>query len=94
MCKNLNSIAIAYSKFFPYVAKTLANLSTGNCYGITIFDIDFVKSLSQSIKNLCQLDFFSKSFNILFVLIWVLWVQQKRSDILVWGNFLKSIICD
>jgi hypothetical protein len=49
--------------------------------------LNVVKSVSQSIKNLCQLDFFTKSLTILFVLIYselrVLGVQQKRSDILV-----------
>ena len=53
----------------------------------SVFFTDFVKSLTQSIKNLCQLDCFTKSLTILFVLIYselrVLWIQQKRSDILV-----------
>ena len=38
--------------------------------GIAIFEIDFVKSLTQSIRTLCQLDFFTKSLTILFVLIY------------------------
>jgi ankyrin repeat protein len=62
-------------KFFTYVAQNSSALihigkKTGNCYGITIFMIDIVKSFLQSIKNLCQLDFFTKSLNILFVLIY------------------------
>ena len=39
---------------------------------ICIFEIDVVKSLTQSIKNLCQLDFFEKGLTVLFVLIYVL----------------------
>ena len=88
-------LAIAYSfgKFFTYVAKTLANLTyphkekNRELQWHHFFEIDVVKSLTQSIKNLCQLDFFTKSLTILFVLIYselrVLWVQKKRSDILV-----------
>ena len=42
---------------------------------------------TQSIKSLCQCDSFNKSLAILFVFIYselkILWVQQKRSDILV-----------
>ena len=40
--------------------------------GIAIFEIDFVKSLTQSIRTLCQHDFFTKRLTILFVLIYVL----------------------
>ena len=55
--------------------------------------IGFVKTSLQSIKDLCQLDFFTKSLTFCFVLIyWLCWaestastaaLQQKRSDILV-----------
>ena len=52
-----------------------------------IFEIDVVKSLTQWIKNLYQLDFFTKSLTILFVSIYselrVLSVQQKRGYILI-----------
>ena len=85
-------------KYFTYVTKTLLHLSTlrgrpGNWFGTTIFVIGFVKTSLQSIKDLCQLDFFTKSLTFCFVLIyWLCWaestastaaLQQKRSDILV-----------
>ena len=35
-----------------------------------IFEIDAVKSLTQSTKNLCQLDVFTKNLTILFGLIY------------------------
>ena len=82
-------------KFFTYAAKIKLLLTYPHreedrriaMASLHIFEIDVVKSLTQWIKNLYQLDFFTKSLTILFVSIYselrVLSVQQKRGYILI-----------
>ena len=81
-------------KYFMYVAKTCANLTTYSKkqenYTVTIiFEIDIMKNSSPINLNLCQTWLFHLLFGCLFCfdLLWtelrVLWVQQKRSVILV-----------
>ena len=74
--------------------KTMANLTTfnrkpGNYNGTIIFEVDIMKNSSPINLNLCQTWLFHLLFGCLFCfdLLWtelrVLWVQQKRSAILV-----------
>ena len=84
----------AYSKCFTCVTKTIANLATysrkpENYNGTIIFEFDIMKNSSPINLNLCQTWLFHLLFGCLFCfdLLWtelrVLWVQQKRSAILV-----------
>ena len=81
-------------KCFTCVTKTIANLATysrkpENYNGTIIFEFDIMKNSSPINLNLCQTWLFHLLFGCLFCfdLLWtelrVLWVQQKRSAILV-----------
>ena len=81
-------------KFFTYVTKTRANLTTysrklENYNGTIIFEIDIMKNSSPINLNLCQTWLFHKFFDCFFCfdLLWaelrVQSVQQKRIAILV-----------
>ena len=83
-----------FSKCFTCVTKTIANLATysrkpENYNGTIIFEFDIMKNSSPINLNLCQTWLFHLLFGCLFCfdLLWtelrVLWVQQKRSAILV-----------
>ena len=82
------------SKFFKYVTKTRANLTTysrkpENYNGTIIFEIDIMKNSSPINLNLCQTWLFHNCFGCFFCfdLLWaelrVQWVQQKRIAVLV-----------
>ena len=72
-------------KFFTYVTKTHANLTTysrkpENYNGIIIFEIDIMKNSSQIILNLCQTWLFLKFFGCFFCfdLLWS-WAESAVS---------------
>ena len=83
-----------FHNFFTFVTKTFANLATysrkqESYNGTIIFEFDIMKNSSPINLNLCQTWLFHLLFGCLFCfdLLWtelrVLWVQQKRSAILV-----------
>ena len=82
------------SKYFTCVTKAIANWASyrrkaENFNGTIIFEFDIMKNSSPINLNLCQTWLFHLLFGCLFCfdLLWtelrVLWVQQKRSAILV-----------
>ena len=67
-------IVLYLSKFFTYVTKTCANLSTysrkpGNCIRTINFEIDIMKKSSQSIKIFVKIDFFTNVLVVWFVFV-------------------------
>ena len=93
-CGQLYVLTLTLCKCFTCVTKTIANLATysrkpENYNGTIIFEFDIMKNSSPINLNLCQTWLFHLLFGCLFCfdLLWtelrVLWVQQKRSAILV-----------
>ena len=86
-----------YSKFFTYVTKTRANLTTysrkpENYNGTIIFEIDIIKKSSPINLNLCQTWLFHKFFDCFFCfdllchtkkLSWEC-CESSRKEVLFW----------
>jgi hypothetical protein len=89
-------IKVNFSPMLPKLFCTYPHREE-DCYGISIFVTDIVKSFLQLIKYLCQLDFFTKSLTILFVLIYseLRCCECSRKEVIFWFCCGKSrIICD